>query len=105
MKICNILVNYVEYKKRIKRIKNKGKLFYLLFVFILKRLFLDVGVKEVVIMWLFLILWFVQDIWNIEDLSGVFLDIMMLDIKGRLIMIGVEFNVRDNLNMREMSFN
>lgn len=105
MKICNILVNYVEYKKRIKRIKNKGKLFYLLFVFILKRLFLDVGVKEVVIMWLFLILWFVQDIWNIEDLSGVFLDIMMLDIKGRLIMIGVEFNVRDNLNMREISFN
>lgn len=57
-------------------------------------------------MWLFLILWFVQDIWNIEDLSGVFLDIMMLDIKkGRLIMIGVEFNVRDNLNMREISFN
>lgn len=56
-------------------------------------------------MWIFLILWFVQDIWNIEDLSGVFLDIMMLDIKGRLIMIGVEFNVRDNLNMREISFN
>lgn len=52
MKICNILVNHVEHKRRIKRIKNKGKLFYLLLVFILKRLLPDVGVKEAVITWL-----------------------------------------------------
>lgn len=35
-----------------QKIKNKSKLFYLLLVFILKRLLPDVGVKEAAITWL-----------------------------------------------------